>query len=74
MQHEAFKSGKFDTHFVKNYFNPSVLNHSDETEMEIAAVLAIEAMSETATAKGASNTPHSSFNNGAKWRKNRLVE
>ena len=26
IQHEAFRSGKFDTHFVKQYFKPEVLN------------------------------------------------
>jgi len=74
MQHEAFVSGNFDTHFVKKYFIPSFLNHSNETEMELAALLAVQAIHETTLIKGANNTPDSSFNNGAKWRKNRLVE
>jgi acetyl/propionyl-CoA carboxylase alpha subunit len=39
MQHDAFTSGKFDTHFVAQYFNPEVLNKSDEQEM-LAAVIA----------------------------------
>jgi acetyl-CoA carboxylase, biotin carboxylase subunit len=40
IQHEAFVSGDFDTHFVKNYFSPDVLaTPSDEGE-KIAALAA----------------------------------
>jgi acetyl/propionyl-CoA carboxylase alpha subunit len=39
MQHEAFTSGKFDTHFVKKYFTPEVLQNSNEDEAMIAAIV-----------------------------------
>jgi len=39
MQHEAFRSGKFDTHFVKNYFTPDVLTDDKENEAVIAALI-----------------------------------
>lgn len=39
MQHEAFTSGKFDTHFVKKYFTPEVLQTNDEDEAMIAALI-----------------------------------
>lgn len=39
MQHEAFRSGKFDTHFVKKYFSPEVLNEDNEQEAMIAALI-----------------------------------
>lgn len=40
LQHEAFKSGKFDTHFIKHYFtSPDLLD--DKTEAEVAATLAV---------------------------------
>lgn len=40
MLHEAFTSGKFDTHFVKHYYTPDVLTKElDEEESKIAAVL-----------------------------------
>ncbi|HVW13345.1 MAG TPA: acetyl-CoA carboxylase biotin carboxylase subunit [Mucilaginibacter sp.] len=39
MQHDAFVSGKFDTHFVKKYFTPEVLNESYPDEERIAAML-----------------------------------
>ena len=37
MKHEAFRSGNFDTHFVKNYFSPEML---DEELSEEEAMLA----------------------------------
>ena len=39
MQHEAFTSGKFDTHFVKKYFTPEVLQTGNEDEALIAALV-----------------------------------
>ena len=39
MNHPAFVSGDFDTHFVKHYFNPEVLTEHSEKEALIAALL-----------------------------------
>jgi acetyl-CoA carboxylase biotin carboxylase subunit len=39
MQHEAFTSGNFDTHFVKKYFTPQSLKTGNETEALIAALV-----------------------------------
>jgi len=39
MQHEAFTSGNFDTHFVKKYFEPWVLNSAIQDEALIAAFI-----------------------------------
>jgi acetyl-CoA carboxylase biotin carboxylase subunit len=39
MQHEAFTSGKFDTHFVSKYFTPGSLQNSGEDEAMIAALI-----------------------------------
>lgn len=40
LQHDAFKTGHFDTHFIKHYFtNPDLLD--DETEADVAATLAV---------------------------------
>jgi len=41
-EHEAFTSGKFDTHFVKNYFSPEQLLEDQKEEPEIAAALALQ--------------------------------
>ena len=40
LQHDAFKSGKFDTHFIKHYFtSPDLLDDKDEAD--VAATLAV---------------------------------
>jgi acetyl-CoA carboxylase biotin carboxylase subunit len=39
MQHESFRSGKFDTHFVKKHFTPEVLQNDCEDEALIAAIV-----------------------------------
>ena len=41
-EHEAFLSGKFDTHFVKNYYSPELLKNERAEEAKIAALLALE--------------------------------
>lgn len=40
-QHEAFLSGNFDTHFVKNYFNPEEIKKQQEEEAKLAATIAL---------------------------------
>ena len=40
MQHEAFRSGNFDTHFVGKYFHTDSLNSGDSEEALIAALIA----------------------------------
>lgn len=38
MDHEAFTSGNFDTHFVGNYYTPQSLANASEAEEAVAAV------------------------------------
>lgn len=40
-QHEAFRSGNFDTHFVKNYYSPDALREDTEEEAKLAALMAL---------------------------------
>ena len=42
MQHEAFRSGDFDTNFVKKYYNPEILKEQTQKEALIAAKLALQ--------------------------------
>ena len=42
MQHEAFRSGEFDTGFVKKYYDAEKLKAQLDTEAEIAAYLALQ--------------------------------
>ncbi len=66
MQHEAFITGNFDTHFVKKYFTPEVLETGKADEALIAALVMEQLLSESATAyKGIVSNEQSN------WAKNR---
>jgi len=41
-EHKAFQTGKFDTHFVKNYYSADKLKTELENEAEIAAMLGLK--------------------------------
>ncbi len=41
-EHKAFRSGNFDTHFVKKYYSPSLLEDQHKKEAEIAAKIALK--------------------------------
>ena len=41
-EHEAFRSGNFDTHFVKNYYSPEALKAETKNEARIAALIAVK--------------------------------
>lgn len=45
-EHDAFRSGDFDTHFVKKYYSPEALKANRETEAKIAAMIAIKRYTE----------------------------
>jgi propionyl-CoA carboxylase alpha chain len=42
MEHEAFRSGNFDTNFVKKYYDSGKLKAQFDMEAEIAALVALE--------------------------------
>ncbi|WP_421940849.1 acetyl-CoA carboxylase biotin carboxylase subunit [Pedobacter sp.] len=67
MQHDAFKTGNFDTHFVGKYFSPESLKAEDETEALIAAVIAAQLFQKEKPAVGVSQTTNGVSN----WKKNR---
>jgi propionyl-CoA carboxylase alpha chain len=71
MKHDAFRSGNFDTHFVKHYFTPDVLKETfSEEELNVAAFMANMLQSK------AKNSVSASQQNGtatvSKWKLNRL--
>lgn len=41
-EHEAFTSGNFDTHFVKDYYSPTQLEQQQERERSIAAMAGLK--------------------------------
>jgi acetyl-CoA carboxylase biotin carboxylase subunit len=67
MQHEAFRSGNFDTHFVGKYFTPDKLQHVDENEAKAAAYVMARIMEE---AKSNARILVSE-NTTSNWKKNR---
>jgi pyruvate carboxylase len=43
LNHEAFRSGNFDTKFVEKFFSPEVLDSTfDDKELELISALAVE--------------------------------
>ncbi|MBI5915596.1 MAG: acetyl-CoA carboxylase biotin carboxylase subunit [Bacteroidetes bacterium] len=42
LEHEAFTSGQFDTHFVQNHFTKEALAASEQEENAVAAALALQ--------------------------------
>ncbi len=42
MEHEAFTSGNFDTHFVKKFYSPEELKKGQDAEAKVAAQVAID--------------------------------
>ncbi|MFC3559814.1 acetyl-CoA carboxylase biotin carboxylase subunit [Pedobacter jamesrossensis] len=68
MQHDAFKTGKFDTHFVSKYFNAESLKSEDESEALVAAIIAAKLFQKGGNAENISQPVKVSSD----WRKNRL--
>ncbi len=67
MLHDAFRSGRFDTRFVENYFKPEFLKSAARPDEELLAVaLAINDLAIPVTASASTTQPVS------RWRQNRL--
>jgi acetyl-CoA carboxylase biotin carboxylase subunit len=67
--HDSFTSGKFDTNFIKHYFEPSMLENNNDEEAAIAAILASKLLAE--------KQEHHTNSNGSAvkvsaWKKNRV--
>ena len=71
MEHEAFVSGNFDTHFVEKYFKPGLPEIISEAEMKIAAILAVKSFRELSSAPDHNK---SLLKDVSIWKKNRLSE
>ncbi|RAJ31639.1 acetyl-CoA carboxylase biotin carboxylase subunit [Pedobacter cryoconitis] len=67
MEHEAFTSGNFDTHFVGKYFNPEKKEDTNEDEALIAAIVALKSLKKKKIAAVATTAEGTSSN----WLKNR---
>lgn len=67
MEHEAFTSGNFNTHFVGKYFNPENKENTDEDEALMAAIVALRNLKKKNNAVVIETTAGTSGN----WLKNR---
>jgi propionyl-CoA carboxylase alpha chain len=67
MQHEAFRSGDFDTKFVEKYFKPELLNGNDHADEALLAAL----LSVRTQENKKSTTLPASTTAGSQWKKNR---
>jgi len=65
-EHEAFTSGNFDTHFVKNYYSPEKIKAQQATEKKIAAAVALKFYLDSKKQLAVAENGKSS------WKKNRL--
>ena len=73
MEHEAFRSGNFDTKFVEQYFKPELLNNTSQdpdTEL-IASALASIVFEDLTTTNGRNDQSSQSSDKATPWRKNR---
>ncbi len=71
MDHKAFTSGKFDTHFVKNHQKINEFPVLSEDEMKIASILAVNAIRGS---NSASVQNKSANNHVSNWKQNRIQE
>ncbi|MBK5285342.1 MAG: acetyl-CoA carboxylase biotin carboxylase subunit [Bacteroidia bacterium] len=71
MEHPAFTTGKFDTHFVSKYFTPEKNPESNEDEAEIAAVATALMMNVNKVNNLKNN---SSSDSVSKWKNRRYHE
>lgn len=59
----AFREGKFDTHFIANYFTPEKMNETSEDLLEMGALASVFLMKE------AGNMPDAINKDGAAWKR-----
>ena len=67
MEHDAFISGNFDTHFVKKHFDPDALSLVDEEEEKLAAIIAVRMLMEKKQGSKAAESTKEQSN----WKRNR---
>jgi len=66
LEHQAFTSGNFDTHFVNKYYDPEAIEEVDEDEALVAAIIALKRLNKKHIAELPVNIETTS-----NWHKNR---
>ncbi len=69
LKHQAFRSGNFDTNFIKDHFKPEMLIQQNEEEAEVAAILSAWLMEENKKQKSFSSGEEG--NKSSAWKNNR---
>jgi len=69
MNHEGFRKGDYDTHFVKNHFTPAKLQEPSEEEAQIAGMLSVQMLDQEQSKEKAKLSGKPSNHNN--WRTNR---
>ncbi len=69
LQHDAFTSGNFDTHFIKHYFKPEYLSKETPEEAEVAALFGARLLTTMKAKKAVSIDSEQVV---SKWKLNRL--
>jgi acetyl-CoA carboxylase, biotin carboxylase subunit len=72
MKHDAFRSGNFDTHFVKQHFRPEFLNAPASEDEE--AIAAISALFFATGSKKSQENLGTAFASGSAWKKQRTLK
>jgi acetyl-CoA carboxylase biotin carboxylase subunit len=71
MQHEAFRSGNFDTHFVGKYFEPKMLEQEASESQELAGVAVAAMISSSSNRKVGTSFEESNKSRVSEWRSKR---
>lgn len=72
LNHEAFRTGEFDTHFVSKYFTPEVLEPAtDPAAAELAALLTARLLTDKGPAPASSSEPVATPAVKSNWKVNR---
>lgn len=71
MQHEAFRSGQFDTHFVNKYFHPDELHEEVNETAEIAGAVAAVLVRKGSAGKVGNSSADSGKPQSSAWRSKR---
>ena len=71
MEHEAFISGNFDTHFVNKHFSPELLDKTTNGNEDIAAMIVAHLLAGNKESKAAMQSEGNSAK-ASKWKANRV--
>jgi acetyl-CoA carboxylase biotin carboxylase subunit len=72
MKHDAFRSGNFDTHFVKHYFTPDVLIENPTDDESTVVAMMADHLQKSEVKKSTPLSQQSNAGSVSKWKLNRL--